>query len=73
MPSHDDVRAMLIQLRADTEVTGREASVLALARRVGLANTTFRRNFPGIVAELTEHAAIRPQSHRTGWPSLPAA
>ena len=62
MPSHDDVRAMLAQLRAEKDLPGREPSVLTLARRLGLANTTFRRNYPGIVAELTAQAASRPQA-----------
>lgn len=59
MPSDHDVRAMLTLLRADTGRNGREPSVLALAHRLGLANTTFRRNYPGIVAELTRQAATR--------------
>jgi hypothetical protein len=59
MPSNDDVRAMLAQLRADAGHGGREPSVLALARRLGLANTTFRRNYPGVVAELAQPTAAR--------------
>jgi hypothetical protein len=31
--------------------------VLALARHLGLANTTFRRNFPAITTQLTKHRA----------------
>lgn len=40
------------QLEADADTTGRHPSVLALATRLGLANTTFRRYFPDIVHEL---------------------
>lgn len=37
---------------APASETGRSPSVLALATRLGLAHTTFRRNFPDICAEL---------------------
>jgi hypothetical protein len=44
-----DVHAAIDSL---TSETGRRPSVLALATRLGLANTTFRRNYPDICAEL---------------------
>ncbi|MFJ2377141.1 hypothetical protein ACIOZL_31090 [Streptomyces sp. NPDC087769] len=50
LPSRADVSAAVDALTAET---GRAPSVLALATRLGLANTTFRRNFPTICAELT--------------------
>jgi hypothetical protein len=43
--------AALASLHADVETT-RAPTVLALAQRVGLANTTSRRNFPAIVAQM---------------------
>jgi hypothetical protein len=53
LPTGDDVRAALDALHVQGETaTGRPPTVLALAQRVGLANTTFRRNFPSIVAEI---------------------
>lgn len=53
LPTEEDVRAALDELRVEAEVAaGRAPTVLALAQRVGLANTTFRRNFPTIVAEI---------------------
>ncbi|MFJ9782612.1 hypothetical protein ACIRSS_23730 [Amycolatopsis sp. NPDC101161] len=53
LPAEDDVRAALDALRNETVgTTGRPPTVLALAQRVGLANSTFRRNFPAIVAEI---------------------
>jgi pantothenate synthetase len=58
MPSEQAVRDALIDLRADAETTGRHPSVLALAARVGLPNTTFRRRYPSICAELA-HAPRR--------------
>ncbi|GAA1409789.1 hypothetical protein [Oerskovia paurometabola] len=35
------------------KTNGRAPSVLAVARAVGLSNTTFRRNFPEVVVEIT--------------------
>ncbi|MEU9144043.1 hypothetical protein [Streptomyces sp. NPDC048349] len=49
LPSRTDVHAAIDSL---TSGTGRRPSVLALATRLGLANTTFRRNYPDIRAEL---------------------
>ncbi|MFI1759270.1 hypothetical protein [Streptomyces sp. NPDC020571] len=49
LPSRADVRAAVDAL---TEETGRTPSVLALATRLGLANTTFRRNFPDVCTNL---------------------
>lgn len=49
LPSRDDVRTAIHTL---TEENGRTPSVLALAARLGLANTTFRRNFPDICTDL---------------------
>ena len=49
LPSDTDVRTAIEALTAET---GQRPSVLALATRLGLANTTFRRNFPGICTEL---------------------
>ncbi|MFF1613449.1 hypothetical protein ACFVYA_37255 [Amycolatopsis sp. NPDC058278] len=51
LPTVEDVRAALASLHADVETT-RAPTVLALAQRVGLANTTFRRNFPAIVVQM---------------------
>ena len=59
MPGNDDVHAALTQMRAEAADGGPEPSVLALARRLEMANTTFRRNYPAVVAELTRPAAAR--------------
>ncbi|MEU8489491.1 hypothetical protein [Streptomyces sp. NPDC048641] len=52
--SRTTVRAAADALTAET---GRGPSVLALATRLGLANTTFRRNYPDICAELAAATA----------------
>ncbi|SCF73997.1 hypothetical protein [Streptomyces sp. Ncost-T10-10d] len=49
LPSRTDVHAAIDSLASET---GRHPSLLALATRLGLANTTFRRNYPDICAEL---------------------
>ncbi|MGW5746381.1 hypothetical protein [Amycolatopsis sp. NPDC003861] len=51
LPTADDVQAVLSTMARD----GNPVSVLVLARRLGLANTTFRRNFPDVVAQLAPH------------------
>ena len=71
MPGNDDVHAALTQMRAEAADGGPEPSVLALARRLQMANTTFRRNYPTVVAELKiiEPAALmRSTSDFSGSP-----
>jgi hypothetical protein len=60
LPTEDTVRAALTQLRAEADTTGRRVSVLALAHRLGLANTTLRRRFPTVCAELAAAARTPP-------------
>lgn len=60
-PSRDQVLAALATLRQEAETSGRRPSVLALARQAGLANTTFRRRFPDLVAELSNPSAPLPR------------
>jgi hypothetical protein len=57
LPSHDDVELVLRRL---TEATGKPPTVLALARHLGLANTTFRRHFPDLTTELTQQRSPAP-------------
>lgn len=59
LPSVEDVQLAVTEL---TEVTGKSPTVLALASRFGLANTTFRRNFPDIAAGLAHQRAAGPAS-----------
>lgn len=62
IPSRGEVLTALAQLQADAADTGRQPAVLSLARQLGLANTTFRRNFPDIAADLASQAAERRQA-----------
>lgn len=55
LPSEDKVRAAAGEVIEQARQTGHRPSVLAVARRFGLSNTTFRRNFPDIARELGEH------------------
>ncbi len=52
LPTPDDVQAALSAMARESN----QVSVLALAQRLGLANTTFRRNFPNVVAQLAQQA-----------------
>lgn len=54
LPSEDMVRRTIREITDQAKKTGRRPSVLAVARRLGLSNTTFRRNFPDIARQLGE-------------------
>lgn len=56
------VRTALNELREDAATGGVRLSVLALARRLGLPNTTLRRRFPAICAELATGPAAPGQA-----------
>lgn len=58
-----DVRSALNALREEASATGRRPSVLALARRLGMANTTLRRRFPAICIELATNPATGQAAH----------
>ena len=57
-PDRAHVLAEFEKLRRET--TGTRVSVLALAKRIGLANTTFRRRFPDVVAQITAEQGTSP-------------
>lgn len=50
-PSRVDVSRAVVEV---ADATGKPPSVLAVAQRLGLSNTTFRRIYPDIVAELRQ-------------------
>ncbi|MFF1744971.1 hypothetical protein [Streptomyces mirabilis] len=52
-PSEVRVRAALEELRRRAGANSTQPSVLALARTLGMSNTTFRRHFPDIAQEIT--------------------
>jgi hypothetical protein len=49
------VRKRLQDMLTAREREGRRPSVLALARQLGLSNTTFRRHYPEIAREINHH------------------
>ena len=55
-PSLDEVHHAI---SAITEATGKAPSTLAVANQLGLANTTFRRQFPDIAATLTRNRSAQ--------------
>ena len=63
LPSVEDVQIAVKQLG---EATGKPPTVLALARHLGLANTTFRRNFPHIATELHQQSQNPSPEEPTG-------
>ncbi|MFE4305022.1 hypothetical protein ACFQ9H_05275 [Streptomyces sp. NPDC056517] len=59
------VRKRVEELRASCRKAGRRPSVLALARQLGLSNTTFRRHYPDIAREIAAHrSAAAPSRDR---------
>jgi AraC-like DNA-binding protein len=60
MPAEYEVRAAAREIIEQTRETGHRPSVLAVARRFGLSNTTFRRNFPDVARELGEQRRTPP-------------
>lgn len=52
-PDREAVVSRLEELKVHSSGSGGRVSVLALARSVGMSNTTFRRVFPDLVAEVT--------------------
>jgi hypothetical protein len=60
LPSLAEVRTAITELG---EAAGKPPTVLALARHLGLANTTFRRNFPVIATELNQDRSQSSSPH----------
>ncbi|MBP2477707.1 hypothetical protein JOF53_006579 [Crossiella equi] len=54
LPAEHEVHAAAREAINQARQTGHQPSILAVARRFGLSNTTFRRNFPDIARELGE-------------------
>lgn len=63
LPSSARVAKALDEVLEAARSSGRQPSVLELARRVGLSNTTLRRNFPDAVSKIA--AARQPQDAPT--------
>lgn len=53
IPTPQQARHACDHVLAETTSAGRRPSVLAVARRLGLSNTTFRRHFPDIAREVS--------------------
>ena len=56
LPAEQHVREVLAQMRAEAAGGGPTPSVLALARRLGLSNTTFWRHYRDIATEIRHMA-----------------
>lgn len=61
IPSPEQARRARDHVLAQAANEGRQPSVLAVARQLGMSNTTFRRHFPDIAKEIGD-ARRRPEA-----------
>jgi hypothetical protein len=76
LPGEQEVRDALAQMRAEAaEGGGVAVSVLGLARRLGIGNATFWRNYREIATEIRRRrpASRRPGPGRAEFPAPPRA
>lgn len=66
LPTPDEVHHAITAL---TETLGKPPSTLALAKHFGLANTTFRRQFPDVAADLSRFRSTEPDHQDAQDPS----
>ncbi len=57
LPAEEHVRAVMARMLADAHASGPRPTVLALARKLGLTNTTFWRHYHDMAVELRRHGA----------------
>jgi hypothetical protein len=57
LPDEQEVRDALAQMHAEAAEGGAAVSVLGLARRLGISNATFWRNFREIATEIRQAPA----------------
>ncbi|HET6478575.1 MAG TPA: hypothetical protein VFG35_00835 [Actinoplanes sp.] len=67
LPSIDEVEKAKDAVIAEADASAKRPSVLTLARRLGLSNTTLRRHFPDIVREISTRR--HQQANPDGKPS----
>jgi len=61
LPGEQEVRDALAQMHAEAAGDGAAVSVLGLARRLGISNATFWRNYREIATEIRRAPAPAPQ------------
>ena len=64
LPSEQDVRRVMTEHIEDAASAGGRATVIGLARRLGLSNATFWRHYPAIAAELRAASVAAPVATR---------
>ncbi|MEU3475491.1 hypothetical protein [Rhodococcus sp. NPDC006774] len=64
LPSEQDVRRVMTEHLEDAAAAGGRATVIGLARRLGLPNATFWRHYPAIAAELRAAPVATPIATR---------
>lgn len=68
IPAEARVRQILDQYLSQCHDNGKRPSVLGLATRLGLSNTTLRRHFPQHVKEISQERSRREYSAEDGTP-----
>jgi transposase-like protein len=68
-PTPEQARRACDEVIAQAGAIGRRPSVLAVARRLGLSNTTFRRHFPDIAREVSDARRTPPTDDTPGSPA----
>jgi hypothetical protein len=68
LPTFDEVSVAVNELFEEATELGARPSVLALARRLNIANTTLRRNYPDAVAAVSTHIRNRTEQSQAGAP-----
>ena len=66
LPNEIQVRKALDELVRHADETGTAPSVLALARRFALSNTTFRRHYPDIAQLVSDVRRVAPSDPARG-------
>ncbi|MEE1805406.1 hypothetical protein [Streptomyces sp. BE133] len=69
LPTETQVRAALSDLLQQADDNGARPSVLALARRFSMSNTTFRRHFPELATEISTIRSTPSDASPTGEPN----
>jgi len=72
LPTPAAVHEAMTAVITEADTAGRRPSVLAVARRLGLTNTTFRRNYPDASAEIGALRHTRPEPTHSNDDSVSA-
>jgi transposase-like protein len=60
LPTDDEINKATTEMLAEAQAAGRRPSVQALARRLGLTNTTFWRHYPHLARQISDQRRATP-------------